>query len=55
MNRDENVEESILAEMCKLHPLHIVSVRYVDANRYEASATMHHTFLDIHHLPVRQN
>lgn len=55
MIHDEKVEEAILANMAKLYPRHIVSVRYVDMNRYEASAIVHHTYLDIHGKPVRQN
>lgn len=55
MIRDEKVEEAILKNMAKLYLRHIVSARYVDMNRYEARATVHHTYLDIHGKPVRQN
>lgn len=55
MNRDKKIEELILNDMTVLYPGHIVTVRYVDMNRYEASATTFHTYLDIHDKAVRQN
>lgn len=55
MNRDKNVEKAIRDDMASLYPGHIITVRYIDMNRYEAQAIAHHTYLDMDGKPVRQN
>lgn len=55
MNRDKNIEKAIRDDMAKLYPGHVITVRYVDLNRYEAQATVFKTFLDLGGNAVRQN
>lgn len=52
---DKDIEQAIADDLARLYPGHIVSVRYVDMNRYEATALVHHTYLAIDGKPVRQN
>ncbi|MDJ0315061.1 hypothetical protein [Arthrobacter sp. H35-D1] len=49
-------EELILDDMAMLYPGHVVSVLYINMNRYEATLTgISHTYLVTHDKAVRQN